>query len=334
MDLTLLIILLVVLMGAVGVVVVYLTVGDPKGGTSPQRSMAVSESLRSLVTAQRNQSEGERSTAARQNLALAAAAESETRRKRVSGSRMTLEKRLRYGQWVISPVQFRAIQLSLALAGLALGLFYSWTMALTALSTGMPWILFDGLLERSIKKRFKAFDDDYPVFLMQYVSLLKTGMGTIGGLEAASKGLDPESMVRIEIELLIERLKLGLTEEQAISAFGEDVAHPELELFVQGLLLSRRVGGTLSTTLERLAKQVRKRQQFRQQAIAAVGMERGSVYAVSVIMALLMFYILWVQPDLIIPAFSHPSGIKAIQFGIVGIVFGWYWSAVVTNVKV
>lgn len=333
MDLTLLIILLVVLMGAVGVVVIYLTVGDAKSGTTPQRSMAVSESLRSLVTAQREQQEGQSSTA-RQNLALAAAAESETKRKKASGSRMTLEKRLRYGHWVLSPVQFRAIQLCLAFSGLAVALFYAFTAALTALFTAMPWLLFDGLLERSINKRFKAFDDDYPVFLMQYVSLLKTGMGTIGGLEAASKGLDPDSLVRIEIELLVERLKLGLTEEQAISAFGEDVAHPELELFVQGLLLSRKVGGTLSHTLERLAKQVRKRQQFRQQAVSAVGLERGSVYAVTVIMTLLLFYILWVQPDLILPAFSDPSGMKAVQFGFTGIIFGWYWSRVITNIKV
>ena len=41
-------------------------------------------------------------------------------------------------------------------------------------------------------------------------------MSTISGLEAAAKGLDDDSLVRAEVELLIERLRLGMTEEQAL----------------------------------------------------------------------------------------------------------------------
>ena len=156
----------------------------------------------------------------------------------------------------------------------------------------------------------------------------------IQGLEAAAKGLDSDSLVRHEAELLVERLRLGLTEEQAISSFGEDVNHPELELFVQSLLLSRRVGGTLSTTLERLAKQVRKRQQFRSQAVSAVGMERGSIYAIAGIMTLLMIYLGFSQPDLVIPAFTDPLGSMIFQGGLFLIIVGFLWSRVVTNIKV
>ena len=172
------------------------------------------------------------------------------------------------------------------------------------------------------------------MMLMQFVSLLKTGMNVIAGLEAAGKGLEESSLVRAEIELLVERLRLGLNEEQAVNAFGEDIAHPELELFVQSLLLSRRVGGTLSATLERLARQVRKRQQFREQAVAAVGMERGSIYAIALIMTLLLFYIGFSQPELVLPAFSHPTGQNILQTGFALIVGGFYWSKKVTNIKV
>ena len=332
MDLTLLIVLLVVLMGAVGVLVVYLTMSGGGGGGKQQ--VAVSDSLRSLVASQRQQQKETGKASARKNLALAAAAEDEGRKKRVSSSRLTLEKRLRYGRWVITPIQFRAIQVVLAIMGLLICRTSGLTLALQLLGFALPPSLFNAVLERSIAKRFKAFDADYPVMLLQYVSLLKTGMGVIQGLESAAKGLDVDSLVRHESELMIERLRLGLTEEQAISAFGEDVNHPELELFVQSLLLSRRVGGTLSTTLERLAKQVRKRQQFRQQAVSAVGMERGSIYAIAAIMTLLMVYMGFSQPDLVVPAFTDPLGSTIFQGGLFLIIEGFLWSRVVTNIKV
>ena len=44
------------------------------------------------------------------------------------------------------------------------------------------------------------------------------------------------------------------------------------------------VAGATRFFLERLAKQVRKRQQFRDQAVSAVGMERNSIYAIAFIM--------------------------------------------------
>ena len=164
MDLTLLIVLLVVLMGAVGVLVVYLTMSGGGGGGKQQ--VAVSDSLRSLVASQRQQQRETGRASARKNLALAAAAEDDTRKKRVTSSRLTLEKRLRYGRWVITPIQFRAMQVVLAILGLLLTRTSGLTMALQLLGFALPPLLFNGMLERSIGKRFKMFDADYPVMLL------------------------------------------------------------------------------------------------------------------------------------------------------------------------
>lgn len=321
------------------VVVALLIVGvfffiSPFAGARAQRT-SVSANLRNLVVAQRHQDvsgSGTRSNASK--LAIAAAEETQLSRKRTTASsRMTLEKRLRYARWPITPLQFRFIQVLLAVCAFLPAYLYM-TPFLQGVSFVLTFLLVDSLLDMFINRRFKLFDVDYPVMLLSYVSLLKTGMGVIGGLEAAAKGLDPGSLVRAEVELLVERLRLGLTEEQAINAFGEDIAHPELELFVQSLLLSRKVGGTLSSTLERLAKQVRKRQQFRDQAIAAVGMERSSLHVIAVIMSLLLIYIAFKSPDLMLPALTDPTG-KTILQGGVGLVFlGFYWSRVVTKIKV
>lgn len=305
------------------------------GGFGTQAN--VSDRLKTLVMAQRERKRtGEKQIRRdmKDNLALNAAATSElTRKKRSRASQLTLEKKLRYAHWLITPWQFRGIRLVFAIAMfIPAYLHLLWPLKVAFPLIG--WLFVGSLLERAIDKRFKAFDKDYPVMLLSYVSLLKTGLNTIGGLEAAARGLDDGSLVRAEVELLIERLRLGLTEEQAISAFGEDIAHPELDLFVQSLLLSKKVGGQLSSTLERLARQVRKRQQFRQQAVAAVGMERSSIYAIAAIMGALMGYLSFSSPELVLPAFKHPTGLLILHIGAVLIFFGFYWSKIVTKIKI
>lgn len=338
MSLTLIAIIVgIIVVAVIILLVLVLTSGSKQTGASAANA-AVSNNLRTLVLAQRERTaaaaRGQAVTGEASNLALAAAAEGSINRKKVvSSSKMSLEKKLRYAKWPITPLQFRGIQ---AFAGIALLIpaYLNATVFIQLLGLAMGPAIVMSILDRSIDKRFNLFDKDYPVLLLQYVSLLKTGLSAISGLEAAAKGLDSDSLVRMEVELLIERLRLGMTEEQAISAFGEDVAHPELELFVQSLILSKRVGGTLSQTLERLAKQVRKRQQFRKQAVAAVGMERSSLYMIAVIMGLLMMYLAWSAPELVFPAFKHPLGKKIFQFGLMVIVFGFYWSRKVTNLKI
>jgi Flp pilus assembly protein TadB len=63
-------------------------------------------------------------------------------------------------------------------------------------------------------------------------------------------------------------------------------------------------------------------------------MERSSLYVVAVIMFLLLCYLAWSSPALIIPALSHPAGKKVFQAGLMLIAFGFYWSKKVTHIKI
>ncbi len=333
MSLTAIFVILGILVVVVTILVVYLMISSQKGSPLMNQRTVVSDNFRSLVTAQR---EHRKQTGKRggENLALAAAAEGkDLKRKSAATSRLTLERKLRYATWPITPAQFRGIQAVVMLL-VSLPVYLHWGKMLFGLAAFLTPLLVGSVLDFAMNRRFKAFDNDYPAFLMSYVGLLKTGLNSVAGLEAAARGLDEGSLVRQEIELLVERLRLGLNEEQAINAFGEDIFHPELELFVQSLLLNRRLGGTLSATLERLAQQVRKRQHFRNQAVAAVGLERNSIYMIAGIMTLLMGYLSYASPELVFPAFTHPVGMQVSQFGICLIFIGFYWSRQVTKIRV
>lgn len=254
-------------------------------------------------------------------------------KKTSADSKLTIEKKLRYAQWKMKPVTFHVLEISLALLSfLTIGLLFSPFVQFLTLTFGplfMRW-----LLNSAVEKRFKLFDQDYAPFLMSLVGLLKTGMTPLTAIEAASSALEQGSLIKLECELMMERLRFGVPEDNSIGSFAEDVFHPEIELFVQALLLSKRVGGTLSDTLDRLARQVRKRQYFRKQAVAAVGMQRGSIWFILGIMVTLMLYLYVIYPECIVGAIKNPVGWAVYQFGFVVIGLGIFWVRQVTKIKV
>ncbi|RIL10211.1 MAG: hypothetical protein DCC75_04855 [Proteobacteria bacterium] len=253
----------------------------------------------------------------------------------VASSRLTLTKKLKYAQWALTIPIYRIGQVVISL--IAFG-------AVSALKCDLPLRMFSllagpifmgWLLNFAVNRRFKKFDQDYPQFLLSLVGLLKTGMNLMGALDAAAQGLEEGSLVKQEVQVMIERLRFGVSEDKSIGSFGEDIFHPEIELFVQALLLSRRVGGgALSDTLERLAKQVRRRQFFRSSAIAAVGMQRGSIWIIIGILAFIEMYLYIVYPLMVTAALKTELGWKVWQAGIIVILLGIFWVRQVTKFKI
>lgn len=253
---------------------------------------------------------------------------------KTSDTKLTLRKKLKYAQLgQVPPYAFALAQVVISVvAFLITRLYFDTPLQIVSLTSGL--LFMNWLLNTLVERRFKRFDRDYPQFLLSLVGLLKTGMNPVQALDAAAQALEPDALVRLEVELMLERLKLGVPEERSIGSFGEDVYHPEIELFVQALILSRRLGGNLSETLERLAKQVRKRQYFRQSAQAAVGLQRGSIWFILGVLASLEVYLYFQWPECITLTWTHPLGRKVGQAGLMGILFGLWWVRQVTKLKV
>lgn len=286
-------------------------------------------SMRTIVEAQRKVSETRRDKPKRASIFQTA---SESKVSRVVSSRVTLSKRLKFAQWKMPPLIFHLLEVGISLVAFSL-VFSAFNVVIQLLTLATGPLFMRWYLGRAIEKRFKAFDQDYPSFLLSLVGLLKTGMNVMGALEAAAQGLEDGSLVKLEVELMIERLRFGVSEDKSIGSFGEDIYHPEIELFVQALLLSRRVGGTLSDTLDRLAKQVRKRQFFRASANAAVSMQRGSIWFIIVILACIEVYLYFSFPEAVTGAWADETGWQVWQTGILLILLGLFWVRQVTKIR-
>jgi tight adherence protein B len=287
--------------------------------------------MRNIVASQRTPNERGSGPRGGERVSIFKTAQ-ESKVQKVVDSKVTLRKKLKFAQWKMPPAMFRLLELGLSLLVFSFAVM-KFNIALQAMSLMSGPLFMRWLLNTAIERRFKAFDSDYPQYLLSLVGLLKTGMNAMGALETGAKGLEPGSLVRQEIELMIERLRFGVSEDKSIGAFGEDVFHPEIELFVQALLLSRRVGGNLSDTLDRLAKQVRKRQYFRSSANAAVGMQRGSIWFIIAILVGMEIYLYFVYPQAVTGAWADPFGWQVWQFAVVVILLGIFWVRQVTRIR-
>ena len=256
--------------------------------------------------------------------------------KKKFGRLSVLEKRLKYAQVIITPSQFRIIILAVT------ALIYILLLAIPRINTVVHLIiavwggslLVNYYINRRTKVQFDAFDRDFAPFIMAFVGLLKSGMNLMAGMEAASERLGPDSLLRMEVVRMLERLRFGVNEDFAIGSFAESVDHPDIELFVQAMLLSKQVGGSLSNTLERLSRQARRRAQFRLQAQAAVGQQRGSVWAILAIVALVQTMLYFQMPEVILAGLRSDIGFVVWQVAFLIAWFAVWLIGRITKIKV
>ena len=250
-----------------------------------------------------------------------------------SSSRLTLVKRLKYGQISMPPSMFYFLEVLISIiVASAVSIKFDWPIVLLSLAIGP--IVMNWYVNSHMNQRFNDFDLDYSPFLLSLVSMLKTGMGIINAMGAAAAGLEPDSLVREEVELMIEKLRFGVTEDKAIGSFADTVYHPEIELFVQAVSLSKNLGGSLADTLERLSGQVRRRQYFRDSAKAAVGMQKGSLVVLLLILFAVEMYLIIKSPELVMGAIHDDLGWMIWEGAIAIICIAWYWISQVTKIRV
>lgn len=252
------------------------------------------------------------------------------------GGSQSMERWLKYGGLSISPTQFRLISFGLMAAIYIVCLFVPRLNSVVRLVVAV-WaghLLSHSFVNRRLTKRFNAFDQDFAPFMMSLVGLSKTGMNIMTAIDAAAERLGPDSLFRLEVVRMTERLRFGVSEDHAIGAFAEGIDHPDVELFVQTLLLSRQVGGSLSETLERLARQARRRSQFRMQAHAAVGQQRGSIWVIIAIVIGIQLMMYFQMPEIVLAGLKSEWGFLVWQGAALLCWFAVWLVGKVTKIRV
>ncbi len=129
-----------------------------------------------------------------------------------------------------------------------------------------------------IKKRIAQFTARFPDAIELMVRGLRSGLPiseTLGVVAAELPG-----PIGVEFRLVIDKIKIGRTMDEALVECAERLNTPEFQFFVITLAIQRETGGNLAETLSNLADVLRKRAQMKLKIKAMASESKASAYIV------------------------------------------------------
>jgi tight adherence protein B len=139
---------------------------------------------------------------------------------------------------------------------------------------GLPHMVINFLMARRIKK----FTASFPDAIELLVRGLKSGLPVSETLGVISKEIP--GPVGEEFKLVVEKIKIGKSMEDALQETADRLGTAEFQFFVITLAIQRETGGNLAETLANLADVLRKRAQMKLKIRAMSSESKASAYIV------------------------------------------------------
>jgi tight adherence protein B len=174
----------------------------------------------------------------------------------------------------------------------------------TAIGLGGPHLAVKYL----IGKRIKAFTKSFPDALDLLVRGLRSGLPvseTLGVISTEIPG-----PVGDEFRQITERIKIGMSMDQALVETGNRLDTPEFKFFTITIAIQRETGGNLAETLHNLGRVLRQRAQMKLKISAMSSEAKASAYIIGALPFIVFGLITWINPDYMSGFFTpNPNGL-------------------------
>lgn len=196
------------------------------------------------------------------------------------------------------------------------------------LGLGVPHIAV-GVL---VSKRINQFVNLFPDAIDLMVRSLRSGLPITEALAITGKEIpDP---VGVEFRTVADKIKIGLTMDQALNDTARRIPTPEFQFFVITLAIQRETGGNLAETLSNLSDVLRKRQQMKLKIKAMSSEARASAYIVGALPFAVAGMIWMVSGDYLAGFFTDPRLMVAGVGGLVWMSIGGFIMYQMVNFKI
>ena len=111
-----------------------------------------------------------------------------------------------------------------------------------------------------------------------------------------------------EFNLILNKVRLGMSVEEALNEFGNRIPRPDVQMFVTSVNILKETGGNLAETFQTIVLTIRERQKVEKkiQALTAQGTMQAII--ISLVPFVLIMVFLFVDPSYIMPLFTKPLG--------------------------
>ena len=195
-------------------------------------------------------------------------------------------------------------------ASFFIGLFFG-----LLIGAALPHMVVNFLMGR----RIKNFTTNFPEAIELLVRGLKSGMPVSETLSVIAKEI--AGPVGEEFKLVVEKIKIGKSMEEALQETADRLGTAEFQFFVITLAIQRETGGNLAETLANLADVLRKRAQMKLKIRAMSSESKASAYIVGSL-PFFVFGMIWMVNQKYLAGFFYEPRLMIAGLG------GALWMAI------
>jgi tight adherence protein B len=137
-----------------------------------------------------------------------------------------------------------------------------------------------------------------------------------------------------EFSLVLNKVRLGMSVEDALNEFGERIPRQDVQMFVTAVNILKETGGNLAETFQTITTTVRERQKVEKkiEALTAQGNMQAIIITLVPLMLLGIFLVL--DPPYVMPLFTKPLGWVCLALMLTLQVVGLYVMRKIVTIKV
>lgn len=183
-----------------------------------------------------------------------------------------------------------------------------------------------------ITNRIKKFNAQLADALVLIASSLRSGYSFMQAIEMVSREMPPP--MSIEFYRVLREINLGVTTDAAMNRMAQRINSEDLDLMVTAVLIQRQIGGNLAEILDNIAHTIRERVKIKGHISTLTAQGRMSGVIVCLLPVVICIVVYFLNPQFILPLFTHPLGQAMLLAGIVMEIIGGLLIRNIVNIRV
>ncbi|HVS67239.1 MAG TPA: type II secretion system F family protein [Mycobacteriales bacterium] len=233
--------------------------------------------------------------------------------------------------WSLTAGEFAITSLVGAVIAAALGFFIGGpvlALIFAVVAAITPYLL----VVRSVDKRKKAFEEQFPEVLDLIAASLESGASVMRALELVVE--ESEEPTASEFGRVLTASRMGTDLSEALASMSERLGSRDVDWTVQAISVQQRTGGRLADILRIVARTMRGRAEVKREVDALTVEGRLSAIILGALPFLIALVMLIVNPSYLKPLFHETVGL--VMVGVAGalMLVGFAWMRRIVRVEV
>jgi tight adherence protein B len=137
-----------------------------------------------------------------------------------------------------------------------------------------------------------------------------------------------------EFSLVLNKVRLGMSVEEALNEFGERIPRQDVQMFVTAVNILKETGGNLAETFQTIVTTVRERQKVEKKIEALTAQGTMQAIIITLVPLLLLGIFLILDPNYVMPLFTKPLGWVCLALMLTLQVIGLFVMKKIVTIKV